>query len=56
VTLGTDCEGRLVLIEQAREDAQSLFVAHASRTPVQSQGPSTAPATAGCQLTVVAKE
>ncbi|KAK5078133.1 hypothetical protein LTR64_003462 [Lithohypha guttulata] len=25
VTLGTDCEGRPVLVEQAREDAQAIF-------------------------------
>lgn len=25
VTLGTDCEGRPVLVEQAREDAQAMF-------------------------------
>lgn len=27
VTLGTDCDGRPVLVEQAREDAQSAFEA-----------------------------
>lgn len=31
VTLGTDCEGRPVLVEQAREDTKSLF--HASQSP-----------------------
>lgn len=30
MTLGTNCEGKPVLVEQAREDAQSLF--HASRS------------------------
>lgn len=29
ITLGTNCEGKPILVEQAREDAQSLF--HASR-------------------------